>query len=166
MDQDSFEEDNERWEDLREDRYAQLGTRDPSCSVAGCAEMDPFALTGTDPDIVCYEHRARAAGRSWREDHHVCGHHNDSTDVSEIPGNDHRPLSFRQDLWPEATLRNPDGSPLLRAAAALRGWLDVLRHLIERSVGWIPAFLESLEVWLVTQLGAQWWDKWDWTGQP
>ena len=54
-------------------------------------------------------------------------------------------------------MRNPDGSPLLKAAAALRGWLDLLRVVIDRNVGWIPFFLERLHDYLVTALGVRWW---------
>src|SRR4051812_34101732 len=75
---------------------------------------------------------------------HWFGQHNDPL-TSPIPANDHRVLSELQAQWPEKTLRNPDGSPLLRIAAGLRGWLDVLRLLIERVAGWIPAALEQLD---------------------
>ncbi len=159
-------DDDERWDERVEDRYVKLGTRNPSCSVPGCDETNPFALTGTMPGIICYEHQAIAKGRTWLEAHHCAGRHNDPTDTVLIPGNDHRSLSTRQDLWPRETLRNPDGSPLLRAAGALRGWLDVLRHLIEHTVGWVPAFLEWLEAQLCVLVGAQWWDQLGWTGQP
>jgi hypothetical protein len=40
--------------------------------------------------------------------------------------------------WPRETLQNPDAGPLLIAAAALRGWLDVLVHIIKHTLGWIP----------------------------
>lgn len=59
--------------------------------------------------------------------------------------------------WPERTLRNPDGSPLLRAAGAIRGWLDVLRVIIDRAVGWIPPFLEWLDERLRAVHGNRWW---------
>jgi hypothetical protein len=75
-----------------------------------------------------------------------------------MPGNDHRIVSDNQHDWPLDTLRNPDGSPLLRAAASIRGWLDILRLIIERTVGWVPAFLEALDAWLRESLGERWWD--------
>ena len=81
-----------------------------------------------------------------------------------IPANDHAVLTDRQHDWPAATLRNLDGSPLLVAAAALRGWLDVLRLLIERTVGWIPDALERLDDALRKHLGPGWWDAVGWEG--
>lgn len=61
--------------------------------------------------------------------------------------------------WPVRTLRNPHGSPLLAAAAAMRGWLDVLRLILERTVGYIPAFLEELDKKLCERLGNRWWEE-------
>ncbi len=74
-----------------------------------------------------------------------------------IPGNDHRVVDDRKNDWPRTTLRNPDGSPLLRAAASLRGWLDTLQLIVERTLAWIPPFLEHLDRWLTQQLGGTWW---------
>jgi hypothetical protein len=76
-----------------------------------------------------------------------------------MPGNDHRILSDYQHDWPLDTLRNRDGSPLLRAAASIRGWLDVLRLIIERTVGWVPALLEMLDAWLRGLVGERWWEQ-------
>ena len=56
------------------------------------------------------------------------------------------------------TLRNREGSPLRRAAAAVRGWLDVLRLIIDRSAGWVPEVLENLDQGLTTRLGPRWWE--------
>jgi hypothetical protein len=53
-------------------------------------------------------------------------------------------LSDVQGDWPERTFRNPDGSPLL-AAAALRGWFNVLWLGIERTTYRIHPFFESLD---------------------
>ena len=66
--------------------------------------------------------------------------------------------------WPESTLRNPDGSPLLRAAATLRGWLDVLYLIIDLAIGWIPPFLEWVDGKLVNLVSPQWWKDWGWEG--
>jgi hypothetical protein len=64
------------------------------------------------------------------------------------------------------TLRNPDGSPLLRAAASIRGWLDTLRLIMERTVGWVPAFLEWLDARLRVTIGVQWWVTLGYEGAP
>lgn len=142
-----------------EERLGALGTRTPRCSHPGCSETDPFALSGVHPQIVCAEHRADRDGRSWTEAHHWQGQANDAEDVSPIPANDHAVLSNKyQGEWPRETLRNPDGSPLLQAAAALRGWLDAMRLIIERTVGWIPPLLEVLDAYLRQKLGPRWWD--------
>jgi hypothetical protein len=127
--------------------------------ASGCGESHPFALTGCEPAVECYEH---ALGR-WTEEQHWFGQHNDPL-TGPIPANDHRVLSEFQARWPQDTLRNRDGSPLLRAAAALRSWLDVMRLLVDRVVGRIPPFLEHLDGWLRERLGPRWWDDLGWSG--
>lgn len=150
--------DREKIEDRREERRRALGTRVPRCTQPGCDESEPLALTGTHPDILCYEHDALCKGRPWLEAHHPSGRANDETTV-QIPGNDHRVLSESQNTqWPQRTLRNPDGSPLLKASAAIRGWIDVLWLILTRTVGWVPAFLEGLDAWLRERLGPRWWE--------
>src|SRR5438094_10620907 len=119
------------WEELLEDRLRALGVRDPSCSRADCNETNPFALIGSHPVILCYEHDAEKRDRSWLESHEPPGRANDP-DGRPFPGNEHRILSARQQLWPRETLRNPDGSPVLRWAAWVRALLDVLWGIIER----------------------------------
>jgi hypothetical protein len=153
----------ERVEDLRETRLRALGTRSPECSIGACRETDPFALTGVHPDILCSEHDADAQGRSWIEDHHIAGRHNDPTKVS-LPANEHSAVTARQGLWDRDTLRNQNGSPLLRMAAWIRGWVEVMRVMIDRSIGRIPAGLEKLDVLLTDRLGSGWWEAlgWDW----
>jgi hypothetical protein len=106
---------------------------------------------------LCAEHAADRDARAWSEGHHVQGRRNDPHDVIDIPANDHAVLSELQRAWSRETLRNPDGSPLLHAAAALRGWLDILRLVIERTVGWIPPMLETLDEALRERLGPGWW---------
>ncbi len=145
-------------EALLEARLRALGTRDPVCSASGCGERHPFALTGVDPDIYCREHGAARLGRNWVEQHHPPGKSNAPETVT-IPANDHGVLSGEQQLWPRDTLRNPDCSPLLRAAAAIRGWADVLRLILERTVVWVPSFLERLDESLRQCLGDLWWHE-------
>lgn len=143
-------------EKSREKHFQRLGTRKPICST--CEESEPSALTGYAPDIVCYECQAKAHKKSLVESHHPSGRQNDSFTIP-IPGNDHRVLTEKQRDWPIETLRNPNGSPLRKASAAIRGWLDTLRLMIERILGWIPDFLERLDELLTAQLGGQWWVK-------
>jgi hypothetical protein len=145
----------------KEAAYERLGTRHPRCQH--CPESDPFALHGGHPHITCYECSARLVGRSLIERHHPASRHNSPATVP-IPGNDHRVLSDMQRDWPERTLRNPDGSPLLVAAAAIRGWLDILWLVVQRTVGHVPALLESLDAGLRATYGDRWWEGLDMKG--
>jgi len=123
-----------------------------------CGESDPSALTGVAPEIICYECQAKASERSPIERHHPAGRNNDSFTIP-IPGNYHRILSDFQKDWPSETLGNPTGSPLRKAAATMRGFLDTLKLLIERVFGWIPDFLESLNNTMTEHIGAISWEK-------
>jgi len=147
-----------------EEQYRRLGIRTPVCGWPGCSETNPFALVGHHPDISCYEHYLLRTGRKPYEDHHVAGKSNSDT-TADVPGNDHRVLSELQRIWPEDTLRNSEHSPALAAAAAIRGWLDLLLVIIYRSVGWIPEFLEWLNRTLVDIHGTEWWIEFDWPGR-
>lgn len=141
---------------LREDARGRLGSADPRCHT--CTETDPLALSRSDEGAVeCHECQARAAGRTTTEAHHPAGRHNLANVTIEIPANDHRVLSAAQHLWPTTTLRNPNASPLIAAAAALDGWINQMWLTIERAVGWIPDFLRHLNDWLTEHLGPQWW---------
>lgn len=148
----------EAWEERIEQRLRQLGTDTPYCHQTGCDETFPLALTGVEPEIYCYEHDLLRRGLPWREEHHPAGQRNDPQTLA-TPANDHRVLSDLQLAWSRETLRNPDGSPLLCATAAIRGWLDVLWLIMIRSVGWVPEFLEGLDAWLRQRVGPRWWDE-------
>lgn len=154
-----YDPDADRSRQRRQEHYLRrLGNRNPICGHSACSESDPTALTGRAPDaVVCYEHSAVAAGRAWVEGHHLLGAANDPDTTARTPGNDHRVLNDLQQDWPEETLRNPDASPLIRAAAAIRGWLDVLWVILTRAVAWVPGFLEALDAALIDYVGAGWW---------
>jgi len=140
-----------------EGRLRGLGSRAPRCRVPGCSETDPFALTGVHPNELCEEHLADAMHERWVEEHHLAGAANHPT-AAAIPANDHARITHGyQKQWPRETLRNTEGSPLLCAAAAIRGWMDVLRLMLDRTIAWIPAFLETLDAWLLDLLGPGWW---------
>jgi hypothetical protein len=121
-----------------------------------CGESDPRCLVLRRDRILCYECLSCDEGRSSVELHHVAGQHNLHHSVP-IDGNEHRILSDMQEDWPVDTRRNSDGSPVLAVAAAIRGWLDTLRVIIERTMGWIPIFLERLDSWLRITIGDQYW---------
>ncbi len=98
-----------------------------------------------------------AKGRTTKDDHHSCGRANNPATLS-VPVNDHRAvLSVAQSDWPKSTLRNPDGSPLLAGAACVRGFIDMVRYLIETGLLSLPDMLEKLDAFLKQKLGPKWW---------
>ncbi|QEC48538.1 hypothetical protein FSW04_13830 [Baekduia soli] len=133
--------DDQRHAVRREQHLRRLGVgREPCCAL--CIEDEPAALTADDDGMVlCYECRAEHTGRAAIEHHHLAGRHNDPSTVA-VPGNVHRQLSDAQRDWPIDTLRNPQANPLLRAAAWLRGFLDLLRVMID-ALSWLPPYLEE-----------------------
>lgn len=144
----------------REAAYERLGTRTPRCR--SCNEADPFVLTGTHPDIVCYQCQAVRDGKKPTEDHHLGGRHNYPFTVP-IPANDHRRLNDMQNDWPAQTLKNPEGSPLVSIAGLLRGWIDFL-VLMVRKLTKVPAALEDLNIRLTAYIGPAWWLTIGWQG--
>ena len=95
------------------------------------------------------------------DDHHPFGSANDPTTI-RVPVNDHRAeLNVAQQDWPKETLRNPDGSPLLRAAACIRGFVDTILYLIREGLLWVAEMLEKLDAFLAETIGPKWW-----TGTP
>ena len=91
------------------------------------------------------------------DDHHVAGRANDPTTIG-IPTNDHvAELSERQHDWPQRTLQNPDGDPLLRAAACIRGCVETVAYLAERLLRWIAALLELTSAHLTHTNGPFYW---------
>ena len=130
----------------------------PGARCEQCGEARTCALIDGAAPLLCRECRALRDGRSPIEWHHPAGQHNSEVRVA-MPANDHSVASDYQTDWPLETLRNPDGSPLLRAAACVRGWLDVLRLIMEHTVAWVPGFLEALDAWLRERLGERWWEE-------
>jgi hypothetical protein len=75
-----------------------------------------------------------------------------------VPANDHRAeLSVAQYDWPKATLENPHGSPLLTAAACIRGFIETAIYLIDQLLSWTAEMLEVLNAILVDKFGPEWW---------
>lgn len=131
---------------------------DTACSL--CGEINQCALVEKTRPILCYacQQKTTQNGKSPVENHHIAGQNNSDSTVT-LPANDHRLLSDMQQDWPASTLRNADGSPLLQAAAAVRGWLDILSLIIDRVIGWIPVFLESLDTALCGSFSPTWWQS-------
>jgi hypothetical protein len=91
--------------------------------------------------------------------HHIAGHANDSMTLG-VPSNDHRAeLSTAQQDWPSKTLQNPDGSPLLAAAARIRGFVDTSLYLMKTFLLPTAALLELLDTILEQKVGKKWWKK-------
>jgi hypothetical protein len=91
------------------------------------------------------------------DNHHIAGTANSPITIS-IPANDHRSqLSADQHDWPKETLENRSGSPLLRAAACIRGFHDTMLYLADRFLDWIADLLETLDSYLQERLGLGWW---------
>lgn len=129
---------------------------DASCS---CGENRARALVpGTNP-IICAACQRAASGRTTMDKHHPFGRANNAATIS-VPVNDHRArLSVDQADWPKSTLMNAEGSPLLAAAASIRGFVDTMLYLIERGLIWIADLLEHLNDFLTKRLGPKWWLK-------
>jgi hypothetical protein len=137
----------------REQAERRVGV-DAQCST--CGESRAEALIVDSTPITCVKcHRTRKGHRTV-DLHHVAGEANDAT-IIPVVVNDHvADLSERQRDWPHETLENPHGCPLLRAAACIRGAVDVLYYTVERSVTWIAKALESLSAWLSARFGPSW----------
>jgi len=113
-------------------------------------------IRASDP-LVCAECDRGLRGKSKRDNHHIAGCKNNPITVS-IPTNDHRAeLSAAQHSWPRKTLENPDRSPLLSAAAHIRGFCDFLFYFVEKFLPWIAEMLELLDTTLERKLGKRWW---------
>lgn len=130
--------------------------RNAACS---CSESRPEALIPGSNPIICAACQRAAAGKTGEDDHHSAGKANSPTTI-RVPVNDHRArLSVAQADWPRATLGNRDGSPLLAAAACIRGFSDTVLYLIEETLLWIATLLETVDAFQVKRLGPRWWLK-------
>jgi hypothetical protein len=122
-----------------------------------CGESRAEALIAGSEPIRCIECNRKVLGQTTVDDHHVAGKAN-SPITMPAPTNDHAAeLTVAQYAWPKETLENPDGSPLRRAAASIRGFVDYLLYLIDKFILWIPEMLEAIDAFLVKKLGPKWW---------
>jgi len=122
-----------------------------------CGEARPEALcAGRDP-VICAECERATRGITTMDDHHLFRQVNSPLTVP-VPVNDHAAdLTVAQNNWPKETRDNPDGSPLLAAAACIRGFVDWVFYVIQKGMLWIPEMLEALNRFLVDKFGPQWW---------
>lgn len=129
---------------------------DSRCS---CGETRPEALIAGSNPIICAACKRANSGRTTLDNHHFAGKANHPMTIP-VPVNDHRAhLSVAQEDWPKATLQNPHGSPLLAAAACLRGFVDTVLYLMEKALLWVADMLEQLDERQARELGPRWWVK-------
>ena len=138
-------------------RRATVGRRFGEDAQCACGENRPEALIPNSKPSICAECQRRNAKRSLMDNHHVAAKAN-STVTIPIPVNEHRAvLSTAQYDWPKDTLENPDGSPLLKGAACIRGTADTVIFLITFLLAWIPSMLEALDSQLIEERGPEYW---------
>jgi hypothetical protein len=126
-------------------------------SCAQCGESRLEALVARSRPRLCQECYSQRRGLKKTEAHHIAGKSNSPVTI-EVPANVHRAaLSVSQYEWPPQTLANPDGSPLLRAAGALRGVADLLVDLIVGLISLCAVGLELIDDVLHDKLGEKWW---------
>ncbi len=123
-----------------------------------CGESDARVLDAGTKPILCYACHAAAAGRSVVEYHHIGSRANGDLTIV-IGANEHRILSEMQREHDPRLRRNPDGSPVLRAAAHLAGVRDALAVLVERLFDPLITWLLAFETWLVARLGPRYWQQ-------
>ncbi len=122
-----------------------------------CGESRPEALAAGKRPVLCAACIRRRDGKSAVDHHHIAGKPNSPITIS-VPVNDHRAeLTVAQRDWPPETRENPDRSPVLAAAAGIRGFVDSVVYLIEHSILWIAEMLEMLERVLRAERGPGWW---------
>ena len=142
----------------RYQRRARAARRVGLESQCVCGEKRPEALIAGSHPLRCAACDRERRGQTTVDVHHVAGKANSPVTIP-VPVNDHRArLTVAQDNWPKETRENPDSSPLLAAAAVLRGFIDTVSYLLER-LFWIVEMLEMAHPFLVKKLGPKWWLK-------
>jgi hypothetical protein len=122
-----------------------------------CGEDGPEALVVRGKEVICVECGRKNKGKTIMDKHHIAGKASSPITIS-IPANDHRArLSVDQHDWPARTLENPDRSPLLKAAACIRGFIDTVQYLIEELLLWIADLLEKVDAYFDDHSGSKWW---------
>lgn len=125
-----------------------------------CGETRPLAF-GEGKSKLCVECERKKKDRKTTDNHHVAGKANDPITIP-VPVNDHRArLSVDQMDWPKETRENSDGSPLLAASGAIRGFVDTVVYLLEKLLLKHAEILEKIDAYLVRTLGRKWWLKID-----
>jgi hypothetical protein len=140
---------------LIRDAVAQRRIGDKKCV---CGETRPRAFASRNSKL-CVKCERKKRGHRTTDDHHVAGKANDPITIP-VEVNDHRArLNADQMDWPKDTRENRDGSPLLAAAGAIRGFIDTVLYLIEKLLLRHAEILEKIDAYLVRTLGRKWWLK-------
>lgn len=122
-----------------------------------CGEDRPQALvSGSDP-VTCFSCAREASGQSPFDEHHPAGSANNPATVPIWVNNHRATLSDAQYDWPDETLRNPFGSPILAGAASIRGYCDTSEYLSGELLIRNARMLEKLDGVLTQLLGPNWW---------
>jgi len=138
-------------------RDATAARRFPENAQCACGESRPEALIARSDPVICAACDRKKKGKTPSDKHHPAGDANSPVTVP-IPVNDHRAeLSPAQYDWPHQTLRNPNGSPLLAAAASIRGYSDTNSYQVRTLLLTNPEMLEELDSLLTKERGPEWW---------
>jgi hypothetical protein len=122
-----------------------------------CGETRPEALIREKTRVICQQCKRKEKHMRNEDDHHFAGAANSPITV-RAPVNDHvAELSTAQADWPPSTLSNAERSPLLAAAASIRGFIDTVLYLVKHGLLWIADMLEKLDTFQVSRLGPNWW---------
>ena len=129
----------------------------PGSKCAQCGEARPEALIAHSNPMICAECQRRQKGHSVLDHHHGAGQANHDLTIP-VPTNDHRAiLTPAMYDWPKETRENPTGSPVLAAAACIRGFCDTAIYLIDKLIYWVADLLEALHEVLVCEFGENYW---------
>ena len=139
---------------VRESKACRRVGQDNQCK---CGERRPLALIPGSKPTICALCQRKALGHSLLDNHHPAGKANDPTTIP-VRTNDHRAiLSPAQYEWPPETRENPSGSPILAAAACMRGYCETDSYLVASLLIPKAEMLEELEAFLTKGLGPKWW---------
>ena len=122
-----------------------------------CGESRPQCLiSGANPPR-CAKCDRKRRNQSTSDQHHVFSKANSPLTIS-IPVNDHREFfNEAQNDWPPRILENPEKSPLLTAAAFIRGFADLIVYLMKNFLLRIAEMLERLDTMEMKKLPK---DRW------
>ncbi len=141
----------------RYQRKATAARRIGRNKQCACGESRPEALVRGSKPTTCAACVRKRRGLTTEDNHHPAGRANNPATIL-VPVNDHRAeLSVAQYDWPKETRENPGCSPLLAAAARMRGYENTTDYLREKLMLGNPEMLEILDAFLVEKLGPEWW---------